>query len=112
MVFTDSRAAMQRVLSDRVRVRRPLTIRLAEIIYQGGPTVDARWVPGHRGVEGNDQADQHARRAAEGGTATSLGREIISLAFLKRKRAEKAHRLWREDIARQNYGRRAFNKLQ
>ena len=74
--------------------------------------MDARWAPGHRGVEENDQADQHARRAAEGGTATSLGREIISLAFLERQRVEKAHRLCRKDIARQNHGRKASKKLQ
>ena len=36
---------------------------------------------------------------------------MISLAFLKRQRTEKAHRLWREDIARRNHGRRTFKTL-
>ena len=92
VVFTDSQAAMQRILSDTPgpgQSQAILTIRLAEIIYQRGPTMDAKWVPGHSGVEGNDQADQHARRAAEGGSATSLGREVVSLAFLKRRRTER-----------------------
>ena len=77
VVFTDSQAAMQRVLSDALgpgQSQAALTIRLAEIICQRGSTVDVRWVPSHRGVEGNNQADQRARGAAEGGSATSLGR--------------------------------------
>ena len=67
-----------------------------------------RWVPGHSGVEGNEQAGQHAREAAEGGLETILGSETVSPASLKRQRTERAYKLWREDIARRNHGRTTF----
>ena len=109
--FTDSQVAIQQVLSNAPgpgQSQATLTVRLAEIICQRGSTVDVRWVPGHSWVEGNDQTDQHARGAGEGETASSLGREMVSLAFPKSRRTEKAHRLWREDIAKRNHARKTF----
>lgn len=106
-VFTDPQAAMQRILSDAPgpgQGQATLAIRLAEIICQRGSTVDIRWVLGHRGLEGNEQVDRHARGVVEEEAATILGRRTASLACLKRQRTEKAHRLWREDIATQCCG--------
>ena len=60
VAFTDSQAAMQRILSDAPgpgESRAAFTIRLAEAIYQRGSTVDMRWAPGHSGVEGNYQTN-------------------------------------------------------
>ena len=68
MIFTDCQAAMQRILSDAPgpgQGQATLAIRLAETICQRGSTADVRWVSGHRGVEGNELADQRTRGAAE-----------------------------------------------
>lgn len=68
-----------------------------------------RWVPGHRGVEENEQANKRAGQAAEEKSLESDRlRKTVSLAFLKRRRTEKAHREWRNDIVRRSQGRRGY----
>lgn len=60
-------------------------------------------------MEGGEQADQHAKGATESGSPSANRREdLMSLAFLKRQRTEKARRQWREDIVRRNQGNKAF----
>ena len=61
--------------------------------------------PRPQGVEGNDQADQHARGATEGRTLTGPEWRTVTLASLKRQRIEKAHQFWGEDIVKR---KRAF----
>lgn len=77
---------MRRILNDTPgpgQAKAAFTICLAQIVYQRGSTIGVRWVPGHRRVEGNEQADQDARGAAESGGAPNLGCEKASLAALE-----------------------------
>lgn len=56
-VFTNSQEAMQRILGDSRglgQAHAALAIRFAQAIYDRGPTIDTRWVPGHSEVEGNE----------------------------------------------------------
>ena len=92
VVFTGSRAAMQRILSDAPgpgQAQAATTVCLAKILCQRGSIIDVRWVPGHHGVEGNGKADQHARGAAEGRDTPTTGRERVGLTVLKKQRTEK-----------------------
>ena len=92
VVFTGSQATMQRILSDAPgtgQAQAATTVCLAKILCQRGSVIDVRWVPGHHGVEGNEQADQHARGAAEGRDTPTTGRERVSLTVLKKQRTEK-----------------------
>ena len=113
-LFTDSQAAMQHILNDSPglgQAQAALAIRFARAVCQRGPTTDVRWVPGQSGVEGNEQADQWARGAAEGESAAIPGETMTSLASLRRQRTERAHHAWREGIVRHSQGRRASRIL-
>lgn len=59
--------------------------KLAEQLAARGSTISVRWVPGHQGFDGNEQADQKAREAAREGSE-----KVHSLAFLKRFVTERA----------------------
>ena len=65
-LFTDSQVAMRRITSDAPGPGQEITIgtiSLAQrLIYPGN--IPTRWALAHRGVEGNEQADQRAREAA------------------------------------------------
>lgn len=88
-LFTNSQAAMRRILSDAPGPGQDVAveiIRYAHMLRAQGNTIDIRWVPSHRGVEGIEQADQRAVEAA-----TLLLRAAIrrrSLAYLKRRTTE------------------------
>lgn len=67
-IFTDSRAALQRItkgVSSEVGqwlVRR--IVERTENIRRASGQVTLRWVPAHSGIEGNQRADEAARSAA------------------------------------------------
>ena len=86
-------------------------IDLAQTIYDQGKTVTVRWLPGHRGVEGNELADQYARTAAESGIPNREGRQAArrtSLPCPQGRATEKATLRWREDIERRDQEKRTF----
>ena len=67
-VFSDAQAAISRVLHDQVGPGQTLAIRAittATSILERGNTIALRWTPSHMSAEGNEQADEEARRAAE-----------------------------------------------
>ena len=66
-IFTDSRAAMSRVVGDAPGPGQEMAIRaieLAQRITSQGNSITVRWAPAHRGVEGNERADLAAKEAA------------------------------------------------
>lgn len=68
MAFADSQAAMLCIQNDTPGPRQASatqTIQLADTLHGRGDTVTVRWVPGHKGVTGNEVAGLHARRATE-----------------------------------------------
>lgn len=66
-IFTDSTAAMTRAASDAPGPGQETAIQitgLAQRVVGQENTIAIRWTPAHRGVEGNERADQEARERA------------------------------------------------
>lgn len=84
--YTDSTAAMRRIMGDAPGPGQHMALRaieIAERIVQRGESVTVRWTPAHRGIEGNERADQAAKEAATLSPMKGT-RKMFSLAFLGR----------------------------
>ena len=91
--FSDSQAAIARVQHDRTGPAQALAraaIETVSSLTDRDSTITLRWTPAHRGVEGNEQADETARRAAEGNEGRAEPSYLLeaSLAHLSRKTTE------------------------
>lgn len=82
-------------------------IRYADLLGAQGNAITIRWVPSHRGVGGNEQADQRASEAASLPLPRTAARRR-SLAHLKRRATEHAIQMWRDDARDRAAGRRSF----
>ena len=64
----DSTAAIERVRSDEMGLGQRFAVAIIEVcsrLLSRGNTLTLRWVPNHLGIEGNEIADDWAKRAAE-----------------------------------------------
>ena len=80
---------------------------MTDSLYSRGSTLSVRWMSSHVGVEGNEQADRAAKRAAEGEGERAEPEYLreASLAHLMRKTAEERAEATREWV-RSHVGRR------
>ena len=84
-VLLDAQNAIDRLRGNRPGAGQALTLRAYRAASQlalGGRPVTIQWVPGHRGIEGNEQADQAAKRAAN--RPPGPGYDGLSLAYIRR----------------------------
>jgi ribonuclease HI len=102
-IFTDSQAALKRIKNDDPSPGQWLARRILRAerqLRQTGWTTEFRWVPGHKGVEGNEAADRWAKAGAAGALGADwLPREeesITTLAHVARGVTEKK---WEEHLA-------------
>jgi len=65
-VFTDSQATLRRIQSDEPGPGQVLALRMmnwTDPLARKNIQVEYRWVPAHKGIEGNKEADQQATKA-------------------------------------------------
>jgi len=66
-VVTDSQATLRRIQSDEPGPGQVLALRTmnwTDASARKNILVEYRWVPAHKGIEGNEEADQQATKAA------------------------------------------------
>ena len=121
-IFTDSQAAMRRVIDDRPGPGQQEAIRSilgAERLRQREASISVHWVPGHAGIAGNEIADQWAGDAAarelehRARTPPTITRpspvdSVVSGSFVKAMLRRRAISSWRECIIRGGKGRRPY----
>ena len=120
-IFTDSQAAMRRVLEDRPGPGQQEAIRSilgAGRLSQRGACISIHWVPGHAGIAGNEIADQWAGDAAAREvkcrartsfiTRPAPMDSVVSGSFMKAMLRRRAVSSWRECIIRAGRGRRPY----
>ncbi len=69
-VFSDSQTALKQlrnVKSNAGQALKSQIFRLAKQLYNRGGEVIVRWIPSHKGIEGNERADNAAKEAAANG---------------------------------------------
>ena len=88
-VLLDSQAAINRLRHADPGPGQETTLRLwkaTQALVDNNREVNIGWIPGHQGVEGNERADQAAKKAAARPTVTS--NEKVSLAHVRRAQTE------------------------
>jgi len=105
-IFSDAQAAIKRMASDEAGPGQQYALRARVHIAalrkaQPGITIEIRWCPAHKGIAGNEKADEWAKEAAARSTTEVLGPGPSnrargrptplprSLANLKRETSEK-----------------------
>ena len=118
-IFTDSQAAMRRILDDRPGPGQAMAVRGiigATRTHRSGAVISVHWVPGHTGVTGNEIADQWASdaatrelRANRGGLSGLVRPDhdsaMMSRAFLRATLRHRAMDGWREEIIMRGKGK-------
>jgi ribonuclease HI len=76
-IFLDSQPAIKRLKHTEPEAGQALAIRArkaAQELVNQGREVTVQWVPGHKDIEGNERADQAAKRATEKSPRNAQGR--------------------------------------
>ena len=93
-ILADLIVAIERVQSDDMGPGQRFVIAVMEVcerLMSRGNTLTLRWVPSHPGVEGNEAADEWAKRAAEDTGDSVPGRHLRETSFAHMaRRASKA----------------------
>ena len=104
-IFADNQAAIQRLQSLKPGHGQHHAYSVweqAATIQERGATLHIHWVPGHRDVEGNEEADKRAKEAAKKADRRSPN---LSLSYLKRRAKEMVTEEWNIAWRHLNHGK-------
>jgi len=100
LINCDSQAAIKAIDATLIKSKSTLEATTALNSLAGSNKVTLRWIPAHSGYEGNEVADQHAKRGSNNDGATSVKLPIprcVCYAALRRKTLDAWTALYRHD---------------
>jgi ribonuclease HI len=110
-VFSDNQGALRRLqtLSDAPGQASQLRIlRAAKRIVEKGASIDLNWVPGHQDIQGNEKADELAKRASQKDPPDP---QRTSYSYLGQKAKAETTSQWKEALREPKKQTSAYSKL-
>jgi ribonuclease HI len=99
---SDNRAAVQSILSSKVGSAQPARLRFQKAALtwldgREGRRITVEWIPGHRNIRGNEEADELARAGA--GREPVEDEEVNTFSYQKQRAKAYAEEAWVERAA-------------
>jgi hypothetical protein len=101
-IFTDAQPALKRIKNDDLGPGQWLTRRMLHTerqLRQARWSTELRWISGHKGIEGNEVADQWAKDCVGALGANRLPREEESITTLTHVARGVTEKKWQEHLA-------------
>ena len=116
-ICSDSQAAIRRTAHLEPGPAQPLARWInwsAKTLREASIDTEIRWVPGHTGIPGNEEADCQANLAREGGRSGTVRERVYTLAADRTRRISEANTAakaeWEADKCSKHYGYRLKGK--
>jgi Ribonuclease HI len=104
-IFSDSQAALKRIQKNEKSAGQSQVFKIQEnlnILAKKNIQATFQWVPSHTGIEGNDKADELAKKGTRDMDNKS---PILSISYVRRKIKEKCLDQWEEKWSKAKKGR-------
>jgi hypothetical protein len=99
-IFSDSRSVTTAISSSRI------TVQLEET-QTAGKQGRIHWIPAHRGITGNEKADELAKRSIRPGRDSQIPIPAEDMKSLWRRKSTEESQLWHQEVG-QGRGRQYF----
>jgi ribonuclease HI len=97
LILTDSLSTIQAVKNNN---KNPIIQRIIRRLHDSGGRIQLKWIPGHSGIEGNEIADQEAKKATTRSALTTILTAEDAVAHVKRMSNNKIKPHIPKDISR------------
>lgn len=95
LICSDSQSALKAI--EKMYAKNSLALRIKDAVAESGKSFLFLWIPSHVGIEGNEAADDNAKK---GRKTRKTGEEMITREDLKNKSNGKSWQKWMRELVR------------